>query len=304
MNAVTAAVGPKSKSQPTARTFSPYLRIWAPYDKTIGAVSTKLISNAKSKRFTSALTSTDSGIPQSSPARAYWKAAIKALILGDLLMKCLYRVRPYEVEKGSANKLYELWDTIVRETIEHHGYSKTAAKTPGIRKGYLPYNVLAKEIVKSFDNLPLRDIPRKVRVGVVGEILVKYQPDANNHVVDVIESQDCEAVVPGIMEFMTTRPYITDWNERNLGMGGNKTLYALMRKSLDLYNAPIKAALATSNGKFKQDEPMPELVKKAAEVTSIGVQAGEGWLLTAEHCARRSRRSPAGSFAHWKPTFE
>ena len=208
--------------------------------------------------------------------------AIKALILGDLLMKCLYRVRPYEVEKGSANKLYELWDAIVRETIEHHGYSKTAAKTPSIKKGYLPYNVLAKEIVKSFDNLPLCDIPRKVRVGVVGEILVKYQPDANNHVVDVIESQDCEAVVPGIMEFMTTRPYITDWNEKNLGMGGNKTLYALMRKGLDLYNAPIKAALVTSHGKFKQDEPMPELVKKAAEVTSIGVQAGEGWLLTAE----------------------
>ena len=208
--------------------------------------------------------------------------AIKALILGDLLMKCLYRVRPYEVEKGSANKLYELWDAIVRETIEHHGYSKTAAKTPSIKKGYLPYNVLAKEIVKSFDNLPLRDIPRKVRVGVVGEILVKYQPDANNHVVDVIESQDCEAVVPGIMEFMTTRPYITDWNEKNLGMGGNKTLYALMRKGLDLYNAPIKAALVTSHGKFKQDEPMPELVKKAAEVTSIGGQAGEGWLLTAE----------------------
>ena len=207
---------------------------------------------------------------------------VKALILGDLLMKCLYRVRPYEVEKGSANKLYELWDTIVRETIEHHGYSKTAAKTPGIRKGYLPYNVLAKEIVKSFDNLPLRDIPRKVRVGVVGEILVKYQPDANNHVVDVIESQDCEAVVPGIMEFMTTRPYITDWNEKYLGTGGNKTLYALMRWSLDRYNAPIKAAIATSHGKFKQDDPMPELVEKAAEVTSIGVQAGEGWLLTAE----------------------
>ena len=205
---------------------------------------------------------------------------IKALIIGDLLMKCLYRVRPYEVTPGSANQLYHTWDTIVRETLEHHGYSKTARKFIG--KGYLPYQTLVKEIVKSFDALPLKDEPRKVRVGVVGEILVKYQPDANNHVVDVIESQDCEAVVPGIMEFMTTRPYITDWNERNLGMGGNKTLYALMRKSLDLYNAPIKAALATSNGKFKQDESMPELVKKAAEVTSIGVQAGEGWLLTAE----------------------
>ena len=207
---------------------------------------------------------------------------VKALILGDLLMKCLYRVRPYEVEKGAANRLYEQWDVIVREALEHHGFSKTAAKTPWLKRRYLPYPVLAREIVKSFDALPLKDVPRKVRVGVVGEILVKYQPDANNHVVDVIESQDCEAVVPGIMEFMTTRPYITDWNEKYLGIGGNKTLYALMRWSLDRYNAPIKAAIATSHGKFKQDDPMPELVEKAAEVTSIGVQAGEGWLLTAE----------------------
>ena len=207
---------------------------------------------------------------------------VKALILGDLLMKCLYRVRPYEVEKGAANRLYEQWDVIVREALEHHGFSKTAAKTPWLKRRYLPYPVLAREIVKSFDALPLKDVPRKVRVGVVGEVLVKYQPDANNHVVDVIESQDCEAVVPGIMEFMTTRPYITDWNEKYLGTGGNKTLYALMRWSLDRYNAPIKAAIATSHGKFKQDDPMPELVEKAAEVTSIGVQAGEGWLLTAE----------------------
>lgn len=207
---------------------------------------------------------------------------VKALILGDLLMKCLYRVRPYEVEKGAANRLYEQWDVIVREALEHHGFSKTAAKTPWLKRRYLPYPVLAREVVKSFDALPLKDVPRKVRVGVVGEILVKYQPDANNHVVDVIESQDCEAVVPGIMEFMTTRPYITDWNEKYLGTGGNKTLYALMRWSLDRYNAPIKAAIATSHGKFKQDDPMPELVEKAAEVTSIGVQAGEGWLLTAE----------------------
>ena len=207
---------------------------------------------------------------------------VKALILGDLLMKCLYRVRPYEVEKGAANRLYEQWDVIVREALEHHGFSKTAAKTPWLKRRYLPYPVLAREIVKSFDALPLKDVPRKVRVGVVGEILVKYQPDANNHVVDVIESQDCEAVVPGIMEFMTTRPYITDWNEKYLGTGDNKTLYALMRWSLDRYNAPIKAAIATSHGKFKQDDPMPELVEKAAEVTSIGVQAGEGWLLTAE----------------------
>lgn len=206
--------------------------------------------------------------------------AIKALIIGDLLMKCLYRVRPYEVTPGSANQLYKTWNAIVRETLENHGRSKTARKFIG--KGYLPYSTLVKEIVKSFDALPLKDEPRKVRVGVVGEILVKYQPDANNHVVDVIESQNCEAVVPGIMEFMTTRPYISDWNEHYLGMGGNKLGYALMRKALDVYNAPVRKAIDLAHGKFSQDLPMPELVKKADEVTSVGVQAGEGWLLTAE----------------------
>lgn len=206
--------------------------------------------------------------------------AVKALVIGDLLMKCLYRVRPYEVTAGSADKLYETWDVIVRETLEHHGFSKTARKFIG--KGYLPYQELVKEIVRSFDKLPLKDEPRKVRVGVVGEILVKYQPDANNHVVDVIESQDCEAVVPGIMEFMTTRPYIADWNEHYLGMGGSKLGYALMRKGLNLYLNPVRKAIGLANGKFSQDLPMPELVKKAGEVTSVGVQAGEGWLLTAE----------------------
>ena len=205
---------------------------------------------------------------------------VKALIIGDLLMKCLYRVRPYEVTPGSANQLYKTWNAIVRETLENHGRSKTARKFIG--KGYLPYSTLVKEIVKSFDALPLKDEPRKVRVGVVGEILVKYQPDANNHVVDVIESQNCEAVVPGIMEFMTTRPYISDWNEHYLGMGGNKLGYALMRKALDVYNAPVRKAIDLAHGKFSQDLPMPELVKKADEVTSVGVQAGEGWLLTAE----------------------
>ena len=218
--------------------------------------------------------------PGFQPTPQLLHRAIKALVIGDLLMKCLYRVRPYEATPGSADALYRQWDTIVRETIEHHGRSATAAKTIG--KGFLPYPTLVKEIVKSFDALPLQNIPRKVRVGVVGEILVKYHPDANNHVVDVIESQDCEAVVPGIMEFMTTRPYTSDWNEHYLGKGGNKFAYAAMRWGLDRYLNPVRAAIDLAGGKFQQDEPMPELVKKAAEVTSVGVQAGEGWLLTAE----------------------
>ena len=68
--------------------------------------------------------------------------------------------------------------------------------------------------------------------------------------------------MPGIMEFMTTRPYISDWNEHYLGMGGSKIGYALMRKGLDLYNAPVREAIDLAHGKFSQDLPMPELVKK------------------------------------------
>ena len=206
--------------------------------------------------------------------------AIKALSIGDLLLKCLMRVRPYEATPGSANELYRMWDRIAREMIMHHGRSATARRRLG--RGYMTYPQLAKAIVASFDGLELRDIPRKPRVGVVGEILVKYHPDANNHLVDVIESQDCEAVVPGMMEFMTTRPYISDWNEKHLGTGGNKLSYAVMRWGIDRYLNPIRHAIDTAHGKFSQDLPMPELVRKAAEVTSIGVQAGEGWLLTGE----------------------
>ena len=83
------------------------------------------------------------------------------------------------------------------------------------------------------------------------------------------------------MEFMTTRPYITDWNEKNLGMGGNKKLYSLMRWGLDRYlNRCARPSICA--WQVQPGLPMPELVKKASEVTSVGVQAGEGWLLTGE----------------------
>ncbi|PAU66837.1 2-hydroxyglutaryl-CoA dehydratase [Bifidobacterium criceti] len=203
----------------------------------------------------------------------------KSLILGDLLMKCLYRVRPYEQRPGSANRLYERWNAIIRETLLNHGRSTMARNVFG--REHWTYAALAKGIVRSFDALPRRDVPRKTRVGVVGEILVKYHPDANNHVVDVIESQDCEAVVPGIIDFMTMRPYINEWNEHNIGTGRNKALMAAFKGVINAYMKPVRDALGASDT-FDNDLPMGELVKKAATVTSIGVQAGEGWLLSGE----------------------
>ncbi|KFI63877.1 acyl-CoA dehydratase activase-related protein [Bifidobacterium cuniculi] len=217
--------------------------------------------------------------PGFTPTLPLLHRAAKALILGDLLMKCLYRVRPYEAHPGSADRLYERWNAIVRETLEHHGNSRTAQMLFG--RLHWTYPALCRKIVQTFDRLPVTTEERKVRVGVVGEILVKYHPDANNHVVDVIESQDCEAVVPGILDFMTQRPYINDWNQRHLGTGGPSAMYDAYRKLVDMYMKPIRSAFDASR-RFENDAPMSEIARKAASVTSLGVQAGEGWLLTGE----------------------
>ena len=216
---------------------------------------------------------------RATPALAH--RAVKVFYLGDILSQLLLRVRPYEVEPGAANRLYRLWDTICRETIEHHGYSRTYA-TRYHRSGFLTYGRLIHRMTEAFDALPLRDIPRKPRVGVVGEILVKYHPDANNHVVDLIEEQGCEAVLPGICDFMLNGIYSADWNEENLGTGGNLKMNHLIRKVADLYRRPMIRAFEKTNGKFEVPWAIDRLRDKAATVTSIGVQAGEGWLLTGE----------------------
>ena len=206
--------------------------------------------------------------------------AVKAFYLGDAMIECLLRIRPYEQEPGSANRLYKLWDTICKETIEHHGYSKTARRVYG--RGYLPYNTLMKRMIRAFDDLPLRDIPRKPRVGVVGEILVKYHPDANNHVVDLIESQGCEAVLPGVCDFMVNGISNAEWNEEMLGTGGQVGVKKIVLRAADVYRAPMIAGFKASKGKFDIPAHISKLRQKAATVTSLGVQAGEGWLLTGE----------------------
>ena len=206
--------------------------------------------------------------------------AVKAFYLGDAMIECLLRVRPYEQEPGSANRLYKLWDTICKETIEHHGYSKTAKKVYG--HGYRPYRTLMKRMIRAFDQLPLRNIPRKPRVGVVGEILVKYHPDANNHVVDLIDSQGCEAVLPGVCDFMVNGISNAEWNEEMLGTGGPVGVKKIVLKAADAYRAPMIAGFKASHGKFDIPAHITDLREKAASVTSLGVQAGEGWLLTGE----------------------
>ncbi len=202
--------------------------------------------------------------------------AVQALILGDLLQTLLLRVRPYEREAGSAQSLYRTWDAVCQEFLQYGGYSRTLGRNIG-------YTSLIRRIVKEFDALPLRDVPRKPRVGIVGEILVKFHPDANNHVVDVVEGEDCEAVLPGILQFFLMPLYSSKYQWESLGIGPRSHhLKSLALWLIEKFQQPVVTALRKTNGKFDVPPKMADLAKKADGVISIGTRAGEGWLLTAE----------------------
>jgi len=206
--------------------------------------------------------------------------AMQALTIGDLLQDVLLRVRPYEATPGSANALYHRWDDIAREWLET-GKSPTYGRR-------LNYKKLIRALVDEFDRFPLNGGPRKPRVGVVGEILVKFHPDANNDVIGVIESEGCEAALPGLMEFMVNGLYTTEWNWQNLGIGGKwRRAKTLFRSYMESYRTPVRKALAAANARnpeprFTIPGKMKEMATRAQTVTSLGNQAGEGWLLTAE----------------------
>ncbi|MDR1824229.1 MAG: acyl-CoA dehydratase activase-related protein [Bifidobacteriaceae bacterium] len=201
----------------------------------------------------------------------------QAVVFGDLLQALLLRQRPYEAQPGSAVALYRRWNAIGREYLmEPTHYSETLGRR-------IRYRQVIRRAVREFDRLPVLDVPRKPRVGVVGEILVKFHPDANNHVVDVIEAEGHEAVVPGLMEFVANGMYAAQWNYANLGTE-KRTRHAkrVARWALERYRGPVRRALRRARTDFPRPGNLPQMVREASEVVSLGNQAGEGWLLTAE----------------------
>ena len=211
---------------------------------------------------------------------------LQALVLGDLLLNVLLRVRPYEATPGSAQKLYFRWDQICQEFFANGGYSPTLGRRVGFGR-------LARQLVKEFDDLPLENIPRKPRVGLVGEILVKFHPDANNHAVGVIEEEGCEAVVPGMLDFFTQAMYTGDWRYENLGIGKNsRTAKRVGVWLFEQYQKPVNRALARANGKFDIPTDLGEMAEQASAILSLGTAAGEGWLLTAEMIDLIKRDAP------------
>lgn len=196
--------------------------------------------------------------------------AIYSIVFGDIFMRCLYATRPYELEKGAANALHKKWKGRCIEFL-------SKSKYPSFSK----YKKLCREIIRDFDNLPRRDI-KKPRVGVVGEILVKFMPAANNYLVDLLEAEGAEAVVPDLLDFFLYCFYCSNFKYEKLGMKKSSAIKA---------NAGIKAIewmRSAARDEFRKSKHFTppayinELADMASEIVSCGNQTGEGWFLTGE----------------------
>lgn len=208
----------------------------------------------------------DNGIKDNISLKLIHKSIMSA-VYGDLLMKVVYRVRPYEAVKGSTNKLYDKWVIKCKESVRNGSFSE--------------FKNNIRNIVKDFDNLEILDIV-KPRVGLVGEILVKFHPTANNNVVDVLEKEGAEAVMPELINFFTAWSINTLYKSKYLE-GSKKSVIGakLFIRIANLYQKTYIKALKESK-RFSPPNDIRDLAKKASEVVSIGNQTGEGWLLTGE----------------------
>ncbi len=193
-----------------------------------------------------------------------------ALIFGDIFMRCLYRTRPYELVEGSANELHEKWKKEVLKFV-------TTDHILSHRK----YKKMCRDIIHDFDTLPLRDV-KKPRVGVVGEILVKFHPAANNQLVDLLEAEGAEAVVPDLTDFLLYCCYNTNFRTENLGNSKkSQRLNNMLINFFEWLRKEARHAFEESE-RFTPPAHIEELAKKAEPIVSIGNQTGEGWFLTGE----------------------
>jgi len=193
--------------------------------------------------------------------------AFQALVYGDLLMNVLNRTRPYEATPGAANALYDRWNAACQQAIRN-----------GSRRLFKK-NCYA--IVADFDALPLLEIT-KPRVGVVGEILVKYHPTANNDIVTLLENEGAEAVVPGLIDFLLYSAYNTHFKVSHLGAPKKMRLFGkLAIATIELYRRHASRALHAST-RFHAPVPIDQMGELAAPIVSLGNTTGEGWFLTAE----------------------
>ncbi len=194
--------------------------------------------------------------------------AIQSLIYGDIFMKVLYRTRPYEKTPGSADALHEKW----RE--------KAIKSVVKANKAEFKQNV--RQIIKEFDELPLNEDVKKPRVGIVGEILVKFLPLANNYLVELLEAEGAEAVCPDLIDFFMYSLYNANFKAEYLGKKkSGARINNMLIKYLEHYRKVANEAFEESVH-FTPSVPIEKLAEYADPIVSCGNQTGEGWFLTGE----------------------
>ncbi|MBO4902687.1 MAG: 2-hydroxyacyl-CoA dehydratase [Lachnospiraceae bacterium] len=201
---------------------------------------------------------------------------VTAAIFGDILMRCVYRMRPYELQEGSVNALHEKWTRICSDFA--------ASSYPSLFR----FGHLCRKMIREFDNIPIKE-ERKPCVGIVGEILVKYSPLANNHLVELIESEGAEAVVPDLMDFLQYCFFNQLYKYKHLGI--KKSTAVKSRIGIRFINRLRSASVRAFKKSRHFDPPVKiqTLAEYAESIVSIGNQTGEGWFLTGEmleliHC--------------------
>ena len=195
------------------------------------------------------------------------KRVAVAFLYGDLFERVVYRTRPYEAISGSVDRLHETWLKKVEKNVRNGSFTL--------------FNHNMKKIIADFDTIDLQDIV-KPRVGVVGEILVKYSPTANNDIVRLLEAEGAEAVVPDMVGFMNYSLYNQIWRYQNLGMAKKSKWIAEFAIGLiERIQKPMDRALRASQ-RFEGLHSIYQLADDASKILSIGNHTGEGWFLTGE----------------------
>ncbi|MEE0368204.1 MAG: acyl-CoA dehydratase activase-related protein [Blautia sp.] len=197
------------------------------------------------------------------------KRIVYGAVFGDILMKCVYRMRPYELEEGIVNRKHKIWE------------QRVIAFVTGSSVSHGTFKKMCREMVHDFDTIPISD-EKKPRVGIVGEILVKFLPAANNHLADLLEAEGAEPVVPDLIDFICYCFYNQNFKVEKLGFKKSKaTIANLGLKAIDWLRKTANEALEQSRH-FTPAADIRDLAKMASPIVSAGNQTGEGWFLTGE----------------------
>ncbi len=194
---------------------------------------------------------------------------LKMVVYADLLQKMLTKNRAYEVHKGETQKLFDTWMEKCKKLLE-----KSTNKE---------FKQSIYDIVNDFEKIELDTSVKKPRVGIVGEVLIKYHPFGNNYVADLLEKEGAEVILPdfmGFAKFMCTHK-ITFNNLLNINKKSAKLMKAAI-KLIDILEKDVKIALSNSKKDYLPPCDIWHLEEKVKDVLSIGNQTGEGWFLTAE----------------------